>query len=123
MPMMILFDVKKSKLSWVECNGLKDYYKAIGCEYVEHTELPIGGDQFLDILVDENGLYKEGLRVSALYNGEPWLVGNILFCRSNYDDGEFASCREQDMEFLKKHLALLVDYDHSEAWKAFNFKV
>lgn len=95
----------------VECgNDLQTLYKLCDCSTIEIPYRKIG-DFWYDIVCDEEGIFKEDYKSSALdENFKPALVGNLLFC--NHDaDGELASLTDEQIENLKKHIRITCHFD------------
>lgn len=108
-----LIDTEAKKARVVEIaddDRLSQYYELLNCSLIDITSRQIDGKYF-DIIADDEGLFVEDPKVSALdSNGEPALVGNLLFC--NYDgDGGETSLTDDDIELLRKHTVLAVKAD------------
>lgn len=100
-----LLDVHSNRARVVEVGDedrLEEYYKLLSCGTIDITSRQIEGKYF-DIVCDDEGLFNEPVVVSALdSNGEPALVGSLLFC--NYDgEGGETSLTDDDIALLRKH--------------------
>ena len=74
-----------------DSNHLTEYYKHLNCYLIDITRRQVGG-RYFDIIVDDEGLFADNPIVSAIDSqGEPALVGNLLFC--NHDGHR---CRQQE---------------------------
>ena len=85
-----LIDVKNNEAKAVETDGgLDSLYKLTDCTCIDIAVRKIGGKWF-DIVCDDEGLFRDDIKISAVNrDGEPMLVGNLLFChhdshRSNH---------------------------------------
>ena len=110
-----LLDVHNNRARTVEVGDedrLEEYYKLLNCSTIDITSRQIEGKYF-DIVCDDEGLFNEPVKVSALdSNGEPALVGSLLFC--NYDgDGGETSLTDEDIALLRKHTAVAVKTDRA----------
>ena len=102
-----LLDAENRQTRTVEVNDadhLTDYYKYLNCELVDITSRKIGGKYF-DIVADDEGLLKEPRIVSALdTEGQPALVGNLLFCNYDPETGEEVSLTDEDIQLLRDNV-------------------
>lgn len=82
---------------------LSELYRLIDCDCIDITERKIG-DNYYDIVCDDEGLLKEDIRFTAFdINDEPALAGNLLIM--NCDDcGELLSLTDSDIENIKSHV-------------------
>ena len=66
-------------------NSLDEYYELLNCRTIDIVKRKIGG-KYYDIICDDEGLFKDEVRVSAVdSNGNAMLVGKLLICN---DDGK-----------------------------------
>ena len=119
-----LLDVHNNRARTVEVGDddrLEEYYKLLNCSLIDITSRQIEGKYF-DIIADDEGLYNEPVIVSALdSNGEPALVGSLLFC--NYDgEGGETSLTDEDIALLRKHTAVAVRSER-ETGKEIDYRV
>lgn len=108
---MILIDTEKNSSKVINTDGgLENYYKLLNCDLIDITERKIGG-QYFDIICDDEGLFKEGNRVSAVSeDGRPQLVGSLLICNHDGEGGE-SGLSEKDVQKLSKRLAIATSPD------------
>ena len=87
----------------VDAEGLQDYYRLIGCDTIDIVTRKIGGMWF-DIVCDDEGLFKEPQKISAINDmGEPMLVGNLLFF--NHDgEGNLLPLSDLDCNHIRKYI-------------------
>lgn len=91
---------------------LDDIYKMLKCEVIDIVERKVG-EKCFDFIVDDNGLLKPDRKVAVAVRQKKFgvceeLVGNVFICSHN-DDGELLSISEQDIEYIKKHTAHLIE--------------
>lgn len=102
-----LLDAENRKTRTVDINDadhLTDYYKYLNCRVIDIACRKIGGKYF-DIVTDDEGLLKEPRIVSALDpDGQPALVGNLLFCNYNPETGEEVSLTDADIQLLRDNV-------------------
>lgn len=105
----LLIDSKNGQVSEVELDDqkphLEQFYELLECRLIDIAYRNIGG-RFFDIIIDDEGLFADDPKVSALNSKrEPVLVGNLLFC--NHDgEGNETSLSEEDIAHLMDHVAV-----------------
>lgn len=79
--------------------SLDSLYNILNCGTIDIVARKIGGKYF-DIVCDDEGLFKEHPKVSAIdKNNQPMLVGNLFIC--NHDsNGHLASLSENDIDMI-----------------------
>lgn len=102
----LLIDTETRKASVVEIddeNHLKEFYRLLNCSLIDVAYRKVGGKYF-DIIIDDEGLFTESPKVSALdTNREPALVGNLLLC--NHDsDGNETSLSDDDIARIQEFI-------------------
>ena len=99
---MLMIDVENRKVKLVEANGLKDYYKLIGCRTIDIVHRTIGDDIEVEIVIDDEGALVESPKVSAISpEGTPALYGNLLIASGRVtDDGELTELDQDELEAL-----------------------
>ena len=76
---MLMIDVENRKVEMVEANGLKDYYKLIGCRTIDIVHRTIGDDIQVEIVIDDEGALVESPKVSAISpEGTPGYMATYL---------------------------------------------
>lgn len=97
---MFLAVLKKDILDFVNIEGtLDEYYNLIECDCIDIVTRRIG-DTYFDIICDDEGLLKDNPRVSAVdLNGNPMLVGNLIFSHTN-DEGETTAITDDDISVI-----------------------
>lgn len=117
-----LLDVEKNEAGIVDIDDSKprreQYAKYLNCEKVGIVYRMVGRKKYFDIIIDDEGIFKDGSKISALTSDElPALRGNLLFCNhdeniddlSPTDDKEIdneTSVTEDDVKLLLSHLAV-----------------
>ena len=99
---MLMIDVENRKVKLVEANGLKDYYKLIGCRTVDIVHRTIGDDIEVEIVIDDKGALVESPKVSAISpEGTLALYGNLLIASGRVtEDGELTELDQDEIEAL-----------------------
>ena len=118
---MLLLDVEKCDIKMVEANGLDDYYKLIGCGYVDIIHRRIG-DVEVEIVLDDEGLLVENPKPSGIsIVGTPMLYGNLLVASGRVtDDGELTELDEDEVEaILTWNVATITTSVYTEPYPAF----
>ena len=81
-------------------NNLQSFYELLNVNVIDIVEYKIEG-QYYDIIVDDEGLLKEGTLPSAsTINGSVMLFGPIFICRSDKQGNE-CSIKEGELEKIK----------------------
>lgn len=99
----VLVDVCNDVIEKCELDGtLQDFYRVLKCDCIDITCRKIAGREF-DFVVDDEGLLKHPLRVSAVNSKrEPMLVGNLFICASD-EEGSSVSISDEDIDYIKEH--------------------
>ena len=117
---MLLLDVENKKVKVVEANGLNDYYKFIGCNYVDIIHRRIG-DIEVEIVIDDEGALVENPKISAIdVTGEPMLFGNLLVASGRVtDDGELTELTQDEVDALLDNIATITTSVYKEPYPVF----
>lgn len=105
----MLIDVanEKASVSTID-NELHAFYDILGCSLIEMPTRRIGGrkGRCYTIICDEEGLFAEQPKISAIDNmGQPMLVGNLFIVKVN-DEGETISLGPDDIKYLERFIQL-----------------
>ena len=113
----ILLNVYENEVKIIEIEPELDaYYKALDCSCIDIVERKIGGKWF-DIMCDDEGLFREGHKISAINDmGEPMLVGNLLFFH-NDGAGNLTGLEEADVVHIMKYIQKMYTRNHPEGYK------
>ena len=116
---MLLLDVENNAVKVVEANGLEDYYRFIGCSTIDIVRRKIG-DLYVEIVCDDEGLFAEYPKVSAIDRaGNPCLYGNLLVASGRVIDGELTELADREIAYLE-HCIVEVTTEHfKEPFKVF----
>lgn len=119
---VLLLDTDKLEPQIIETEGgLDEWYRLIKCSRIDIVTRKIGG-HYYDIIIDDEGLFKERAKPTALDTAQqPLLVGNLIIC--NYDEeGRETSLTDEDLENIIRHLVILAEAgtDTPERWLAIN---
>ena len=119
---VLLLDTDSLQPQVVETEGgLAEWYRLIKCDLIDIVSRKIGG-RYFDIIVDDEGLYKGGAKVTALdTQQQPLLVGNLVICNHDGEGGE-TSLTDEDIELIKRQLVVLTEADAEDPqrWLAIN---
>ena len=117
---MLLLDVVNKDVRMVEANTLDDYYRLIGCDYVDIIHRRIG-DVEVEIVLDDEGLLVEDPKPSGIsVNGSIMLWGNLLIASSRVtDDGELTELTEEEVDEIMDNVATISTSVYKEPYPAF----
>ena len=103
----ILVDVKSNIIDVCEIEkSLESYYKILNCELIDIASMKIG-NRYFDIICDDEGLMKEDINISAIYDDfTPALVGNILVVRHD-GKGNERSLTSKDILLVLEHVTTI----------------
>lgn len=95
----------------VEVTGeLQEYYDLIGCDYIDIVTRKIG-DTYFDIICDDEGLLKDNPRITAVdTEGNPMLVGNLIFSHTN-EEGETVGITDEEIKMIRDNVGLAIAGD------------
>ena len=117
---MLLLDVVNKDVRMVEANTLDDYYRLIGCDYVDIIHRRIG-DVEVEIVLDDEGLFVENPKPSGIdVTGTPVLFGNLLIASGRVtDDGELTELTEYEVDEIMDNVATISTSVYTEPYPAF----
>ena len=117
---MLMLDVVNKDVKMVEANGLADYYKLIGCDYVDIIHRWIG-DVEVEIVLDDEGVLVENPKPSGIsVDGTPMLFGNLLIASGRVtDDGELTELTEEEVDEIMDNVATITTSVYTEPYPAF----
>ena len=117
---MLMLDVVNKDVKMVEANGLDDYYKLIGCNYVDIIHRRIG-DVEVEIVLDDEGLLVENPKPSGIsIDGTPMLFGNLLIASGRVtDDGELTELTKAEVDKIMENVATITTSVYTEPYPAF----
>ena len=117
---MLLLDVVNKDVRMVEANTLDDYYRLIGCDYVDIIHRRIG-DVEVEIVLDDEGLLVEDPKPSGISaNGSIMLWGNLLIASGRVtDDGELTELTEEEVGEIMDNVATISTSVYKEPYPAF----
>lgn len=94
---------------------LEDYYREIGCQYIEIVQRKIGRKWF-DVICDEEGTYREDAKVSAIDNfGRPMFVGNLLFMHHD-NNGNMTELSDTDIKYITERIQTVYTRLHPDGY-------
>ena len=117
---MLLLDVVNKDVRMVEANTLDDYYRLIGCDYVDIIHRRIG-DVEVEIVLDDEGLLVENPKPSGIsVDGSIMLWGNLLIASGRVtDDGELTELTEEEVDEIMDNVATISTSVYKEPYPAF----
>ena len=117
---MLMLDVENKDVKMVEANSLDDYYKLIGCEYVDIIHRWIG-DVEVEIVLDDEGLLVNAPKPSGIsIDGTPVLFGNLLIASGRVtDDGELTELTEEEVDEIMDNVATITTSVYTEPYPVF----
>ena len=117
---MLMLDVENKDVKMVEANGLDDYYKLIGCNYVDIIHRWIG-DVEVEIVLDDEGVLVENPKPSGIsVDGTPMLFGNLLIASGRVtEDGELTELTEEEVDEIMDNVATITTSVYTEPYPAF----
>ena len=117
---MLMLDVVNKDVKMVEANGLDDYYKFIGCNYVDIIHRRIG-DVEVEIVLDDEGLLVNAPKPSGIsVDGTPVLFGNLLIASGRVtEDGELTELTEEEVDEIMDNVATITTSIYTEPYPVF----
>ena len=117
---MLMLDVENKDVKMVEANSLDDYYKLIGCNYVDIIHRRIG-DVEVEIVLDDEGLLVNAPKPSGIsIDGTPVLFGNLLIASGRVtDDGELTELTEEEVDEIMDNVATITTSVYTEPYPVF----
>lgn len=117
---MLMLDVENKDIKMVEANSLDDYYKLIGCNYVDIIHRWIG-DVEVEIVLDDEGLLVNAPKPSGIsIDGTPVLFGNLLIASGRVtDDGELTELTEEEVDEIMDNVATITTSVYTEPYPVF----
>ena len=117
---MLMLDVENKDIKMVEANSLDDYYKLIGCNYVDIIHRWIG-DVEVEIVLDDEGLLVNAPKPSGIsVDGTPVLFGNLLIASGRVtDDGELTELTEEEVDEIMDNVATITTSVYTEPYPVF----
>lgn len=119
---VMVIDTGKLEPQIVETEGgLQEWYRLIGCRLIDISSRKIGG-RYYDIIYDDEFLYKERGKVTALdTEQQPVLVGNLVICNHDGKGGE-TGLTDMDIARIREHIVVLTEAnaEEPERWLAIN---
>ena len=100
----ILVDVKSNIIEVCEIEKkLESYYKILNCNLIDIVSMKIGNKNF-DIICDDEGLMKEEITISSIYDDfTPALVGNLFIVRHD-GRGNERSLTSKDISMILENI-------------------
>lgn len=97
----VLVDVENEKVSVIEIpDDLDEFYKILNCSCIDIVVRRIGHKPF-NIVCDDEGLFKDPQKISAIDNlGQVQLVGNLFIVGGAVDDGELTGLTKTEAAFI-----------------------
>lgn len=115
----VLLDIENDKVEVVEFEPkLENYYSMLHCTTIDIACRKIGrkGRAF-DIVCDDEGLYKQDNKISAINNlGKVMLVGSLLIVGLADEEGNETSLNDEDAEYVKQYIQVMPTLMHTKGY-------
>lgn len=114
----VLLDAETARVKRASIpDTLDSYYRALNCTTIDIVSRTIGGQRF-DIVCDDEGTFKEDVRISALDRAcQPMLVGSLFVCKSA--DGRLQSLNDTEIAHVLRCSRKLPTRQHPEGLAMF----
>lgn len=110
----VLIDVEKCKVKTVDIkDDLDTYYNLLNCSCIDIVCRKIG-ENWYDIICDDEGLFKEEPIVSAFLDNEPHLVGNILVVGKADCRGNLTSLSDEQINEITQNVLYYCAFSHDK---------
>lgn len=107
----LFLNIEDNKFEIIETKkpDLQLFYKKIECDCIDIAVRKIDGKAF-NIILDDEGLLKEDPIVSAIDgNGNPMLVGNLMFFGGETtEDGELVGLTDAEIDHILRSVGVAV---------------
>lgn len=100
----VLINVEKETVEVVEIDKtLSEYYRILNCTTIDIPSRKIG-ERYFDIICDDEGLFKDKPKISAVtMDGKPALVGNLFVVKFDGEE-DITSLNDNDIEYIKSKI-------------------
>lgn len=110
----LLLNTMEKRVEVVNPESLQDYYKLIGCKWVEIVTRKIGR-KFYEVICDEEGTFVDDPLISAIDDlGRVMFVGNLIICGLADEEGELTDLSSNDIQYIKKRIQTLDTRMHED---------
>lgn len=93
---------------------LQEFYRLIKCSHIDITMRKIGKNYY-DIICDDEGLFVEEPKISAIDNlGQPMLVGNLIIC--DHDGGDLKGLTDEQVEEVTSYIQRMYTRKHPHGY-------
>lgn len=113
----ILLNVIEEKVEAIDIEPELDaYYRTLDCSTIDIVERKIGRKRF-DIMCDDEGLFRDPQKISAIDNlGRPMLVGNLMFF-NNDGKGNLTELSDNDISYIMKRIIHMYTHQYPKGYK------
>lgn len=110
----LLLNVNENKVEVIDIDDdLDAFYRALDCDWIDIVQRRIGGKLF-DVMFDDEGLLKDGHKISAINDmGKARFVGNLMFFH-NDGHGNLVGLEEDDIKHIQKYIKTMYTYNHPD---------
>lgn len=107
---VIVIDTEKNAPQIVETKGgLDEWKRLLKCSLIDIATMNIAGVSY-DFIVDTEALNKPGGKVTAISSSkEPLLVGNLVICNYNQEEGTEVTLTDADIKHIIDNLVILTE--------------
>lgn len=99
------YDVKEVE----KTEGCECWYNLLNCSCIDIQERKFG-NKYHDIVIDDEGKFKEGWRVGGVSKDRrETLAGNLFICNCDYNSGELVSLTDEEIEELRGFAGITIE--------------
>lgn len=102
----VLVDVEKEEAKVIEINDdLNEFYRVLNCDTIDIVTRRVG-KKLVSIICDDEGLFKDEPKISAIDNrGNVMLVGNLFIVSGETDgDGDLVSLTNAESKYIMERV-------------------
>ena len=97
----LLVDVENEEAKVIEIDDdLDEFYRVLNCDTIDIVRRKIGRKAF-NIICDDNGMFKDKPKISAIDNwGDVMLVGNLFIVSGEDNEGDLVSLTQAEIRYI-----------------------
>lgn len=97
-------------------DDIQEFYKLIGCRTIDIVNRKIGRKRF-DIICDDEGLFTESPKISAIDNlGKPMLVGNLIIVGTADEEGNLVGLTDNEAKYVTERIQKMFTHKYPEGY-------
>jgi hypothetical protein len=105
-------DIDNACAYTVEVDGLRDYYREIGCDVIDIVVVEIDGAHY-NVVIDDEGLLRDDPRPSVACGGVGRLYGNAIVLGMDEETCDLATLTDADVTRIFSRLANVATSDEN----------